>query len=130
MTGVFGSRAWAHEAVPTLRVAVAVAVAVEVEVEVEVDVDVDVDVEVEVDVDLFRIEAAAKSRSQAGDQKAALFERSEFAAFPLTGSGFWEPAGQPLRGRLFLGAFFLAKQKEDTGCRAAPGLVMTECIQN
>ena len=24
-------------------------------------------------------------------------------------------------GRLFLGAFFLAKQKEDTGCRAAPG---------
>jgi hypothetical protein len=30
-------------------------------------------------------------------------ERSEFAALPLTGSGFWESAGQPLRGRLFLG---------------------------
>ncbi len=60
----------------------------------------------------------------------ALFERSEFAAFPLTGSGFWEPVGQPLRGRLFLGYFFLAKQKEVTGCRAAPGLVVTECIQD
>jgi hypothetical protein len=53
-------------------------------------------------------------------------ERSEFAALPLTGSGFWEPEGQPPRGRLFLGSFFLAKQKEGTGCRAAPGLVMTE----
>ncbi|MEB0024120.1 hypothetical protein QN370_20300, partial [Actimicrobium sp. CCI2.3] len=30
----------------------------------------------------------------------------------------------------FLGYFFLAKQKEVTGCRAAPGLVMTKRIQN
>ena len=57
-------------------------------------------------------------------------ERSEFAAFPLTGSGVWEPEGQPPRGRLFLGSFFLAKQKEGTGCRAAPGLVVAEHIQN
>ena len=96
----------------------------------EAGVDVDVDVDVDVAVDLPRIEAAAKSRSQAGDQKAALSERSEFAAFPLTGSGFWEPEGQQSRGRLFLGHFFLAKQKEVTGCRAAPGLVMTEHLQN
>ncbi len=61
-------------------------------------------------------------------------ERSEFAALPLTGSGFWEPEGQQSRGRLFLGYFFLAKQKEGTacrsGCRAAPGLVMTEQKKN
>jgi hypothetical protein len=61
-------------------------------------------------------------------------ERSEFAAFPLTGAGFWGPEGQPPRGRLFLGYFFLAKQKEGTacrsGCRAAPGLVMAEHLKN
>jgi hypothetical protein len=62
LTDAFGSRAWAHKDVPTLRVAVAVAVDFEVEVEVDVAFDV------------FRIEAAAKSRSQAGDKKAALFE--------------------------------------------------------
>jgi hypothetical protein len=90
-----------------------------------VAVAVAVEVAVDLAVDLFRIEAAAKSRSQAGDKKPALSERSEFAGFPPTGSGFWEPAGQPPRGRLFLGYFFLAKQKEGTacrsGCRAAPG---------
>jgi hypothetical protein len=57
-------------------------------------------------------------------------ERSEFATLPLTDYRFWEPEGQPPRGRLFLGSFFLAKQKEGTGCRAAPGLVMTEHIQS
>ncbi|MFT5534680.1 MAG: hypothetical protein ACI802_002929 [Candidatus Paceibacteria bacterium] len=38
-------------------------------------------------------------------------ERSEFAALPLTGSGFWEPEGQPLRGRLFLGYLLFGEAK-------------------
>jgi hypothetical protein len=37
-------------------------------------VEVDVDVDFDVAFDVLRIEAAAKSRSQAGDKKAALFE--------------------------------------------------------
>ena len=38
-------------------------------------------------------------------------ERSEFAALPLTGSGFWEPEGQPPRGRLFLGYLLFGEAK-------------------
>jgi hypothetical protein len=57
-------------------------------------------------------------------------ERSEFATLPLPDYRFWEPEGQLPRGRLFLGYFFLAKQKEVTGCRAAPGLVVAERLRN
>ena len=38
-------------------------------------------------------------------------ERREFAALPLTGSGFWEPAGQPPRGRIFLGYLLFGEAK-------------------
>jgi hypothetical protein len=38
-------------------------------------------------------------------------ERSEFAALPLTGSGFWGPEGQPPRGRLFLGYLLFGEAK-------------------
>jgi len=38
-------------------------------------------------------------------------ERSEFAALPLTGSDFWEPEGQPPRGRLFLGYLLFGEAK-------------------
>jgi hypothetical protein len=36
---------------------------------------------------------------------------SEFAALPLTGSGFREPEGQPPRGRLFLGYLLFGEAK-------------------
>ncbi|MFT5532998.1 MAG: hypothetical protein ACI802_001225 [Candidatus Paceibacteria bacterium] len=39
-----------------------------------VEVDVEVGFDVAVGFEVFRIEAAAKSRSQSGDKKAALFE--------------------------------------------------------
>ncbi|MEB0024094.1 hypothetical protein, partial [Actimicrobium sp. CCI2.3] len=48
----------------------------------EVEVEVEVDVEVAVDVDLFRIETAAKSRSQAGDQKGACLSEASLRPSP------------------------------------------------
>ncbi|NDP58179.1 MAG: hypothetical protein GZ090_02330 [Oxalobacteraceae bacterium] len=87
----------------------------EVEVEVEVEVaaafEVAVAFAVDLDFDLPRIEAAAKNGSQAGDKRAALSERSEFAALPLTGYRFWEPEGQPPCGRLFLGYLLFGEAK-------------------
>ena len=55
-------------------------------------------------------------------------ERSEFATLPLTGSGFWEPEGQPPRGRLFLGYLLFGEAKRSDrlpgrprlGCGGAP----------
>jgi hypothetical protein len=61
---------------------------IEVEVEVEVDVDIDIDIDVDVDFDfavdfdLFRIEAAAKSRSQAGDKSDACLSEASLRHSP------------------------------------------------
>ncbi|MDY7576324.1 hypothetical protein RGU77_18880 [Actimicrobium sp. CCI2.3] len=55
---------------------------VDVDFDVDVDVDFDVDFDVAVDVDLFRIEAAAKSRSQAGDQRDACLSEASLRPSP------------------------------------------------
>ena len=55
---------------------------IEVEVEVEVEVDFEVDFDVAVAFDLFRIEAAAKSRSQAGDQRDACLSEASLRPSP------------------------------------------------
>jgi hypothetical protein len=49
---------------------------------VEVAVEVAVEVDVVLDVDLFRIEAAAKSRSQSGDKKDACLSEASLRPSP------------------------------------------------
>ncbi len=51
-----------------------------------------------------------------------MFERSEFAALPLTCSGFWEPEGQPPRGRLFLGYLLFGEAKRSDRLPGRPRL--------